>query len=112
MTNKTFYLSLAAMLATTLPVGVAVADQHTTEALQHAAEAAKSVGDAKAVGEHATEALQHIEAAKAANPGLAKKLEKSEADLHSAIKNADCFNTDSAAKDAADAKSHLEAVRK
>ena len=110
MNNKTWHLGLAAMLATPLLWGVAVADQHTAEAMHHAMEAAKSVGDAKSVGEHATEALQHLEAAKVANPDLTKKIEDSKAELHSAINNANRFNTDSAAKDAADAKSHLEAV--
>jgi predicted phage gp36 major capsid-like protein len=110
MNDKICRPGWAVLLATPLLWGVAVADQHTTEAMHHAMEAAKSVGDAKSVGEHAAEALQHLEAAKAANPKLSKKIEDSKAELNSAINNAHHFNTDSAAKDAADARSHLEAV--
>jgi hypothetical protein len=110
MNDKNWLLGWSILLATPLLWGVALADQHTTEALHHAIEAAKSVGDAKAVGEHASEALQHLEAAKAAKPELTKKIEDSKDDLHSAINNANRFNTDSAAKDAADAQSRLETV--
>jgi len=110
MTDKTLCIGLTLMLASALHWNIASANEHTQEALQHATEAVKSAGDAKAVGEHASQALKHIEDAKAANPELAKKLEKSEADLNSAVKNAKRYNTDSAAKDAADAKAHLESI--
>ncbi len=89
----------------------AMAEQHANEALRHATEAAASQGDSKAVGEHAGEALKHIEAAKATNPDLAKKLGKSEADLNSAVEHAKRYNTDSAGKDAKDAKTHIEQIR-
>ena len=110
MTKKNLYIGSAALLAAVFQWQAATATEHTQEALQHAKEAAQSVGDAKAVGEHASKALQHIEAAKTANPELAKKLGKTEADLNSAVTNANRYNTDSAAKDAADAKSRLEAI--
>ena len=110
MTDKTLCIVLALMLAFALQWNVVDANEHTQEALQHATEAVKSAGDAKAVGEHASQALKHIEDAKASSPGMAKKLEKSEADLKSAVINAKRYNTDSAAKDAADAKARLEAI--
>ncbi len=98
------------ILAALVPMGLAMAGQHTAEALHHATEAAKSVGDSKSVGEHASQALQHIDAAKAENPQAAKQLENSQSDLNSAVQNADRFNTESAAKDAADAKARLETL--
>ena len=111
MTDKFQKIGLAVMLAI-LPWGIALAEEHTNEALHHATEAAKSAGESKAVGEHASQALQHLEAAKAANPASAKQLEQSEADLRSAVTHSQHFNSDSAAKDAADAKAKLEAVHK
>ncbi len=112
MGNKSV-VRVAAMLAT-LPFCVSsIAEQHTSESLEHAAKAANSVGDSKAVREHAAEALKHIEAAKAAqasNPGIVKQLSKGEADLKSAVKNASQFNTDTATRDAMDAKTHLNAA--
>jgi len=110
MIYKNFHTVLAMLLLSSIQFGSALADFHTTEALHHATEAAKSEGDSKAVGEHASEALKHIEAVKATNPDMAKKLEKGEFDLNSAVEHANRFNTDSATKDAKDAKSHLEAV--
>jgi len=115
MNKKSLYARLASLFAATLLHGAAVADQHTTQALEQAKEAAGSVGDSKAVSQHATEALKHIEAAKAeaANPGVAKHLEKSEAELQSAVKNANRFNADTAVEDAKDAQTHLdEAIHK
>ena len=111
MTDKTLCIGLTLMLASALQWNVAYANEHTQEALQHATEAAQSAGDAKAIAEHASKALKHIEDAKTTSPEMAKKLEKSEADLKSAVNNASRYNTDSAAKDAADAKARLEAIR-
>ena len=110
MTDKTLCIGLTLMLAFALHWNFAYANEHTQEALQHATEAAQSAGDAKAIAEHASKALKHIEDAKITNPEMAKKLEKSEADLNAAVKNANHYNTNSAAKDAADAKAHLETI--
>lgn len=113
MVNKSLYVKVAAMLAATLCCGVAIADQHTSEALEHATEAANSGGDSKVLGEHAAEALKHIEAAKAAqasHPEVVKQINKGETDLKAAVKNASQFNTDTASHDAMDAKTHLKAA--
>ena len=110
MTNQQICILFSAMVAVGSLCQTAIAEQHANEALQHATEAAKSVGDSQAVGEHASEALKHIEAAKDGNPAMAKKLEKSETDLNSAVEHAKHYNSDSAQKDAEDAKKHLDAV--
>ena len=110
MTHKHITILFFAMVATGSLNQTAIAEQHANEALQHATEAAKSVGDSQAVGEHASEALKHIEAAKEGNPPMANKLEKSETDLNSAVEHAKHYNSDSARKDAEDAKKHLEDV--
>jgi len=110
MSKQSLYASLAALLAATVFTSPARAEQHSSEALKQATEAASSTGDSKAVAEHATEALKHIDAAKAqaSSPGEIRHLNKSEAELKSAVKNAGSFNADTAAQDAKDAKSHLE----
>jgi hypothetical protein len=58
--------------------------------------------------------LKHIEAAKAQakTPEVLKQLQKSESDLKSAVDQAKRYNTNSAAKDAADASKHLKAIDK
>ena len=112
MGNKSI-VKVAAMLATLPFCGFAIAEEHTSESLEHATKAVDSAGDSKALGEHAAEALKHIEAAKAAqasHPGIVKQLNKGEADLRSAMKNASQFNTDTASRDAMDAKTHLNAA--
>jgi len=109
MPPPSIYIGAAAMLF----CGVAIADQHTSEALEHATEAANAGRDSKSVAEHAAAALQHIEAAKAAqasHPEVVKQITKGEADLNAALKNATQFNTETAARDAADAKTHLQAA--
>lgn len=113
MTKTIVYNSVAIILAMQFQ-GIAVAEQHANEAINHANEAAKSVGDAKAVEEHSTQALKHIEAAKAQakSPEALKRLEKSESDLNSAVEQARRYNTNSAAKDAADASKHLKNIDK
>lgn len=92
--------------------GLAAADSHTEEAARQAAEAAGSAGDSKAVIEHATEALKHISEAKAKvkDAETARHLNAGEADLLSALKNAEKFNSDAAARDARSAKDHLDAA--
>jgi hypothetical protein len=113
MNSQTLCAILAAWLAA---CGLALADQHTEEALRHAEEAASSTGDSKAISEHANEALKHIDAAKAgvaaSDPEAFKRLRKSEADLKAAVQNAQRFNADTAAKDAKDAKDQLESLKK
>ncbi len=103
----------AVMLAILPFCKVAIADWHTQEALRHASQAADSAGDAKTLGGHAAEALKHIEAAKAtyaSHAGIIKQLDKGEADLKSAVRNASRFNTDTAARDALDAEIYLKAA--
>jgi hypothetical protein len=109
MPNPSIYIGAAAMLF----CSVAIADKHTSEALEQATEAANAGRDSKSVAEHAAAALQHTEAAKAAqasHPEVVKQITKGEADLNAALKNATQFNTETAARDAADAKTHLQAA--
>lgn len=114
MRKLPIYISAAAMLVVALfATAASTADQHTSEALEHATEAVKSGKDSKAVAEHAAEALKHIEAAKAAqasHPEVLKQINKGEAYLQDALKNATRFNTDTAVQDATDAKLHLNAA--
>ncbi|MFO1417776.1 MAG: small metal-binding protein SmbP [Methylotetracoccus sp.] len=103
---------LAAAIAWPDPV---TAEEHVSEAQRHAAQAAESSGDSKAIGEHASAALQHVEKAKvqhADDPHMSQHLQQSERDLRSAVTNASRYNTDTAGHDAADAASHLEAAGK
>lgn len=99
--------------ATLLHCGIAIADQHTVEALEQARAAATAANDSKTVAEHATQALNHIEAAKravATNPQAFKHLREAEADLKSAVEHANRYNANAAVQDAKDAKAHLDAT--
>lgn len=110
--NESLVSRLVMLVFSTL-FGLAQAAEHTEQAQEHASEATGSVGDSKAVAEHASEALKHVEAAKtqAADPGVVKHLNQSEADLKSAVKNAERYNSGEAVREAQDAKSHLDAIR-
>ena len=107
-------VNLLTMLAFSVFCHLVQAAEHASEALEHTTQAASSAGDSKAVAEHATEALKHVEAAKAeaTNPSVVKHLNQSETDLKSALKNAERFNTGEAAREAQDAKAHLDAIDK
>ena len=103
---------MATLFAVLLP-HVAIADTDTSKALEHAVEAVNAGKDSKAVAEHAAEALKHIEAAKAAqavHPEVLKQITKGETDLQDALKNANRFNSETAAQDAASAEVHLKAA--
>jgi predicted membrane-bound mannosyltransferase len=113
MMIKSVEVSLPVLLAAAVFACAAVAEEHTSAALEHADQAASSQGDSKSIADHAGEALKHIEDAKAANasnPHVIQHLEQSEADLKAAVSNAHRFNTDTAGRDAADAKAHLDAA--
>ncbi len=113
MNSKNFLALTTVLLAATLHCGIAVAEQHAMEALEQAKEAAAAAGDSKAVAEHATEALKNIQASKravATNPAAFKHLREAEADLKSAVENANRYNTNAAVQDARDAKIHLDAT--
>jgi len=95
--------------------GPVMAEEHASQAINHAQEAVDSAGDSKAVGQHAAEALKHIDAAKAAaanNPRAVKQLEEGEADLKGAVENANSYHGVTAVQDAKDAKTHLEDSRR
>ncbi len=95
-----------AFLATASPC--LLAEDHTAEALKHAAEAA-SATDSKSVGVHAEQALQHIDAAKAASGApVDPHVKQGEADLNTAVQHSNWHNTDRATQEAADGKAHLE----
>ena len=111
MNDKTLNLTIAAFLAARFFSGAAMAEDHTSQALQHAQETVDSAGDSKAMAQHATEALKHIDAAKAAqknNPEALKRLEKGEAELKDAVEKANRYHGVTAVQDAQDAKAHLQ----
>lgn len=111
MHTQRLHIGLAVLLAALFSTGPAWADEHAQEALRHAQEAVDSAGDAKAVGEHAAEALKHIDAAKKSgkplNPDTIKNLQRGEAELNSAVRNANRYNSEAATQDAKDAAGHL-----
>lgn len=103
---------MAPLLAVALS-GVAFAEQHIQDVLQHADDAVLSAGDAKSIGAHALDAIDVIDEAKAANASRAdvlEYLERGEEELHSAVTNANRFNTNTAWQDALDAKRYLDAA--
>lgn len=89
------------------------AEQHIQDVLQHTEAAARSRGDSAAIQRHARDALDLIDEAKDANAeheDVVKLIDKSEAELNSAVTNAARFNSHSAIEDATDAKKYLEAA--
>ena len=95
------------------PWGAALAERHIQDALNHTEAAVEAAGDSQAIGQHASEALELMDEAEAANasrPDVLEYLQRGEAELDSAIRNAKRFNSTSAWKDATDAQRYLEAA--
>jgi hypothetical protein len=108
--RRRFCISL---MAFAVPCRVALAERHIQDVLHHTEAAVEAAGDSKAIGQHASDALELMDEAEAANalrPDVLEYLQRGEAELGSALRNAQRFNSTSAWQDATDAQRYLEAA--